>query len=67
MKVNAADKDEPPLHITEPVLSSKAYRKRWAALIKNLGYGSSRMHELLRCLEDCWIYDDEPNHQFRFS
>ena len=28
------NKDEPPLHITEPVLSSKAYRKRWAALIK---------------------------------
>ncbi len=28
------NEDEPPLHITEPVLSSKAYRKRWAALIK---------------------------------
>ncbi|MGV8125564.1 MAG: hypothetical protein AB2L14_37955 [Candidatus Xenobiia bacterium LiM19] len=28
------DKDELPLHIREPVLSSKAYRKGWAALIK---------------------------------
>jgi len=39
MKVTALhdNNDESPFHITEPVLSSKAYRKRWAALIKKPG------------------------------